>query len=84
MNLIKKLLGRVINAVLTLVLALIGGLVAMIYSTIYSTIIAAKDGNIDIVEQKATEHKAFVLYWNLLRRIPFLKVDKQSPKTPWK
>ena len=77
MNLIKKLPGRLINVVFTLVLALIGGLVAMIYSTLYSTMMSAKDGKIDVVEQRATEHKAFVLYWNLLRKIPFLVIDRQ-------
>ena len=77
MNLIKKLPGRLINAVLTLVIALVGGLAAMIYTTVYSTIKSAKDGRIDAIEQRATEHKAFILYWNLLRKIPFLKIDKQ-------
>ena len=77
MNLIKKLPGRLINAVFTLVFALIGGLAAMIYTTVYSTIKSAKDGRIDPVEQRATEHKAFVLYCNLLRKIPFLIIDRQ-------
>ena len=77
MNLIKKLPGRLISAVFTLVFALIGGLAAIIYSTVYSTIMSAKDGRIDAIEQRETEHKAFVVYWNLLRKIPFLYIDRQ-------